>query len=193
MNYYNNEELFAIGFASIGKNVLISKDAKFYNPQNIYLGNHIRIDDFCVLSAGSEIRIEDHVHLAVGCTLIGQGKIHLSKFCGLSSRVSVYSSNDDYSGHYLTGPTVDNQFRGVNIGHVFIGKHVIVGSGSIILPDVRLEEGVAVGALTVIRKNCRAFGIYSGNPAQLIKQRNQNILKLEQEFLSSNLEKIGNS
>lgn len=190
MNFYERSELEKIGFASLGHHVLVSRDAKFYNPQNIYLGNHIRIDDFCVLSAGSEIRIEDYVHLAVSCTLIGQGKIHLSNFCGLSSRVSVYSSNDDYSGSFLTGPTVADEFRHVNIGPVFFGKHVIVGAGSVILPNTTLEEGVAVGALSVIRKDCKAFGIYSGNPAQLIKERKTNILKLEADFLSSCMENI---
>jgi hypothetical protein len=35
MNFYTHEELNEIGFASVGQNVLISRNAKFYNPQNI--------------------------------------------------------------------------------------------------------------------------------------------------------------
>ena len=59
-----------------------------------------------------------------------------------------------------------------------LASHVIVGSGSVILPGVTLEEGVAVGALSVIRRNCAAFGIYSGNPARRVAERRQDLLAL---------------
>lgn len=182
MSYYKDEELKNIGFALVGEKVLISRHARFYNPHNIYLGSNIRIDDFCVLSAGKEIIIEDYVHLAVGCLLIGHERIYLSKFCGLSSRVSIYSSTDDYSGNYLTNPTVPNEYRNVCSGSVFIGKHVIIGSGSVILPNVNLEEGVAIGALSVIRKNCKSYGVYLGNPARYLKDRSRKIVELEKQF-----------
>jgi galactoside O-acetyltransferase len=68
-------------------------------------------------------------------------------------------------------------------GDVKIGRHVIIGSGSIVLPNVILEEGVAVGALSLIRKDCKAFGIYSGSPAKRISERKRNLLELEKEFL----------
>lgn len=187
MNFYTHEELNEIGFSSVGQNVLISRNAKFYNPQNIKLASNIRIDDFCVLSAGSSIEIEDYVHIAVGCTLIGNGEIHLSKFAGLSSNVAIYSSSDDFSGNYLTGPTITIDFRNVNSAKVFIGRHVIIGSGSIILPNAIIEDGVAVGALTVIRKRCKAFGIYLGNPARLIKERKKDLLQLEEKFLAEHM------
>lgn len=176
----------SMGFASVGENVLISDRASFYNCANISLGNNVRIDDFCVLSAGTGgIAIGSYVHLAVFSSLIGSGKITLSDFSGISSRVSIYSSNDDYSGASLTNPTVPSQFSGVTHVDVFLGKHVIVGSGSVILPGVTLEEGVAVGALSLVTKSCKAFGIYVGNPAKFIKERKRGLLDLEKALLSS--------
>jgi galactoside O-acetyltransferase len=47
---------------------------------------------------------------------------------------------------------------------------------------VTLEEGVAVGALSLLNKNCEAFGIYAGNPVRRIKERKCNLLELEQKF-----------
>ena len=181
----NREAIEKMGFAEIGSNVLISEKATFYNCNKIKLGDNCRIDDFCVVAAGEGgVNIGRFVHIAVGSTLIGTGNITLSDFSGLSSRVAIYSSSDDYSGAFMTNPTVPQQFTNVKHADVYLGKHVIVGSGSVILPGVRLEEGVAIGALSLVTKNCKAFGIYAGNPAKFIKERKKDLLTLEQQLLN---------
>lgn len=182
----NRSVIESMGFASVGENVIISDRASFYNCTNISLGNNVRIDDFCVLAAGvGGISIGDYVHIAVGSTLIGAGKITMSDFSGLSSRVSIYSSSDDYSGAAMTNPTVPSQYTNVTHADVFIGRHAIVGSGSVVLPGVTLEECVAIGALSLVQKNCKAFGIYFGSPAKLISERKRDLLELEKTFLSN--------
>lgn len=174
-----------MGFASVGANVQVSDRASFYGISRIALGDNVRIDDFCVLSAGvGGISIGQHVHIAVYSSLIGAGKITLSDFCNISSRVSIYSSSDDYSGATMTNPTVPSEYTGVIHADVFLGKHVIVGSGSVILPGVTLEEGVAVGALSLVTKDCAAFGVYVGNPARRIKERKRDLLALEQKLMA---------
>lgn len=186
MAMLSREAIEARGFAFVGENVQISDRASFYGASRIALGNNIRIDDFCVLSAGvGGISVGDHVHIAVYSSLIGAARITLSDFCNISSRVAIYSSNDDYSGATLTNPTVPSEYTGVTHADVFLGKHVIVGSGSVILPGVTLEEGVAVGALSLVHKRCEAFGIYAGNPARRIKERKRDLLELEQRFMTS--------
>jgi galactoside O-acetyltransferase len=185
MSILNHIEIERMGFAFVGKNVLISDRASFYNCANISLGNNVRIDDFCVLSAGAGgIMIGNHVHVAVYSSLIGAGMITLSDFSNISSRVAIYSSNDDYSGTTMTNPMVPVQYTGTTHADVIVGRHVIIGSGSVLLPGVTLEEGVAVGALSLVNKNCDAFGIYAGNPAKRIKERKRDLLELETIFLS---------
>lgn len=185
MAMLGREAVKALGFASVGENVEISDRASFYGAGRITLGSNVRIDDFCVLSAGVDgISIGNYVHIAVYSSLIGAGKISLSDYCNISSRVAIYSSNDDYSGAAMTNPTVPSEFTGVTHADVFLGKHVIVGSGSVILPGVTLEEGVAVGALSLVHRNCEAFGIYAGNPARRVKERKRDLLDLEQRFTS---------
>lgn len=186
MTMLSREAIKAIGFASVGSNVQISDKASFYGVGRIWLGNHVRIDDFCVLSAGiGGLFIGHHVHIAVYSSMIGAGKITLSDFCNISSRVSIYSSSDDYSGATMTNPTVPSKYTGVTHADVFLGKHVIVGSGSVILPGVTLEEGVAVGALSLVNRDCNAFGIYAGNPARRINERKRDLINLEKIFLAS--------
>ena len=179
------EAIEHMGFAAVGANVSISDRASFYNCPGISIGNNVRIDDFCVLSAGvGGISIGQHVYIAVYSSLIGAGKISLSDFCNISSRVSIYSSSDDHTGATMTNPTVPAAYTGVRHADVFLGKHVLVFGGSVILPGVTLEEGVVVGALSLIKRNCEAFGIYAGNPARRVKERKRDLLKLEQKFLA---------
>lgn len=186
MAMLSREAIEMIGFAAVGENVLISDRASFYGANRLALGDNVRIDDFCVLSAGAGgISIGQHVHIAVYSSLIGSGKITLSDFCNISSRVSIYSSSDDYSGATMTNPTVPSEYTGVMHADVFLGKHVIVGSGSVILPGVSLEEGVAVGALSLVTKHCGAFGIYVGNPARRIKERRRDLLEIERRFMAT--------
>jgi galactoside O-acetyltransferase len=137
-----------------------------------------------VLSAGKGgIEVGSYIHIAVYTSLIGAGKIVLRDFSNISSRVAIYSSNDDYSGNSMTNPMVPDEFTNVNHADVIIGRHVIIGSGSVILPGVNLKEGAAIGALSLVAKDCEAYGIYSGVPARKIKERARDLLKLEQAFL----------
>lgn len=192
MPYYSAEELKVSGLAAFGEDVRISKMSAIYNPERISVGNHVRIDDFCVLSAGDEgIEIGDYVHIAVYCSLIGMGKIKLNDFCNLSSRVSIYSSNDDYTGKYLTNPTVPVEFTGVDHDKVIAGKHVIIGSGSVVLPGVCLNDGVAVGALSLVTRDCQAFGVYGGVPARRIGERKRDLLVLEAQLRQQSIPDSG--
>jgi len=169
-----------MGFADFGSNVLLSDKASYYNCKSIRFGSNVRVDDFCVLSAGDGgIEIGNHVHVAVFSALIGRGKITIGDFANLSSRVSVYSSSDDYSGSAMTNPTVPASLTHVYHADVIVGRHVIIGSGSIVLPGVTLQEGVAVGALSLVKQDCGAFGIYAGVPAKRKGERKRDLLALE--------------
>lgn len=180
MAFLTEKQLNEMGFAALGHNVLISDKASIYGAHRIKIGNNVRIDDFCVLSAGNGgIEIGNYVHIAVFALLIGAGKITVSDFAGVSSRVSIYSSNDDYSGLFLTNPTVPVEYTNVTHADVYLGKHVIIGSGSVVLPGVILHDGVAVGSLSLVTKDCDEFGIYIGSPAKKIKNRKRDLLELE--------------
>jgi galactoside O-acetyltransferase len=186
MSYYSPDELNTLAFKRMGENVLISTKASLYGVDKISIGDNTRIDDFVVISAGEGgIDIGCNVHIAVFSSLIGAGKITLSDFTNISSRVSIYSSNDDYSGSSMTNPTIPPCFTNVTHDVVYIGKHAIVGCGSIILPGVELKEGVAVGALSLIRLDCEDWTIYAGNPAKKIKNRKKGLLDLEIKYLES--------
>lgn len=183
MSFLRRQTLLKKGFKYLGKNVKISDRAMFYNAKNISIGDNSRIDDFCVLSAGEGgIEIGRNVHISTYVFIVGRGAIYINDFVGLASRVSIYSSNDDWSGKYMTNPTIDQEFTHVIYGSVNIKKHVLVGVGSIILPNVVLEEGVSIGALSLVKENCKSFYMYGGIPAKIIKKRSKRLLDTEKKF-----------
>ena len=67
---------------------------------------------------------------------------------------------------------------------IHIGKHVIIGANSIVFPGVQLAEGCSVGAMALVNKSTQPWGIYVGNPARRVKERKQDLLALEKEFLA---------
>ena len=187
MGFLTTSQLSAMGFHSCGRGVLISDKASFHGVLRISIGEFVRIDDFCVLSAGiGGIFIGNHVHIGCHSSLIGKERITLGDFSNISSRVSIYSSSDDYSGNYMTNPMIPDEFKNVNHRPVNIGKHSILGCGSVILPGANLGEGCAVGALSLVREPCEPFGIYAGIPARRRADRAHGILEHEKRFLEEN-------
>lgn len=194
IGYYTVTELQDLGLKSFGNNVLISKKASIYNTIEISIGDNVRIDDFVILSG--KITIGSHVHIASFCSVSGgKNGVIISDFCGLSSHVRIFSNSDDYSGETLTNPCIPPHFKKVASKQIILEKHCIVGSGSMILPNAYLAEGVAVGAMSLVAKKTLPWGIYFGIPAKRIKERKKNLLELEEEYLKyyhSNLGGGGN-
>jgi len=186
---YSDEELQQLGLAAVGRNVSIHRSVVLINPQGIQIGNNVRIDCFAILSAGHEgIKIGSCVHIATGTALFGSGAaIVLEDFCGLSSRVSIYTSTEDYSGSNLTNPTVPDEFRKIKSGPVILRKHAIVGAGCVILPSVELKIGASIGALTCIRKNVGEFEICVGaaQKPRVIGRRDRKLLEVEAAYRNS--------
>ena len=181
-SFYNQEEIKQLGFKHIGKNVLISKHACFYTPEEIIIGNNVRIDDFCILSG--KITIGNYIHIAAYSALYGGNKgITIYDFANLSSRITIYAKSDDYSGETMSNPLIPEKYKNVNQEEVIIHKHVIIGSGSIVLPGVIIHEGCSIGSLSLVTKTLDPWTINAGIPAKKIKERSKNLLILEQKFL----------
>ena len=169
---------------SCGKNVIIGKTVRIRYPELVSVGDNVIIDDFCYISTALEIG--NYVHISSGCKIIGgRGcKLVMEDFSTFSPDVIIAAGSDDYMGGIAT-PLVPAEFKGhVEYGTTVIGRHCIVGSGSVILPNVTLNTGSAVGALSLVKEDLEEWFLYAGVPAKKIKYRDKDsILNLEQQFL----------
>ncbi|GMR18054.1 MAG: acyltransferase [Gammaproteobacteria bacterium] len=183
-SFLSLDELKEIGFKRIGKNPRVSRYARFYSAEEISLGDDVRIDDFCILSGN--IALGNYVHIAPACNVYGQGGVVLEDFSGISSKVSVYSANDYFLGEAMISTTLGEENMKQEVGPVMLRKHVIIGSGCVVLPFVEVEIGAVVGALSLVKGIIREWSVYAGTPAKFIKKReSENIIRLEKEFLET--------
>ena len=177
-SYYTEQELKELGFAELGEHVQISRKVSIYGASQMRIGNHVRIDDFCVLSG--KITFGNYIHIAVMTALFGgTAGITLEDFSAISSRCAVYATTDDYSGEYMTNPPVPEEYTNVINAPVRIGKHAIIGTGSTILQGVTIAEGCALSAMTLAAKDTKPWGIYMGYQCIRVKERSQELLKLD--------------
>lgn len=184
-SFYSEDELLNLGLKTYGKNVKISRQACFYGADNITIGNNVRIDDFCILSGN--ISLGSNIHIAAFSALYGGEKgIVIEDFANLSSRVSVYSVSDDYSGETMTNPTIPGEFKNVLSAAVYIGKHSIIGCNAVILPGVHIAEGSSFGSFSFINRDSEPWTINVGIPFRKIKDRSKNVLVLEKKYKKNN-------
>jgi galactoside O-acetyltransferase len=183
-DFYTAEELKELGLKSYGHNVLLSKKASLYGINNIEIGNNVRIDDFCILSGS--IKLGNNIHIAA-YTLLGAGSygIELEDFAGLSSRCAVYAQSDDYTGYSLANSTISEKYKKVSGGKVLLKRHVIIGTGTTILPNVTIGEGSSVGAMSLVNKSLGEWGIYFGIPCRKINNRSKVLLEYEKAFIAN--------
>lgn len=181
--YFTEDDLADAGFKSLGRNVRVAKNNTMVGVENISIGDHVRIDGYCgLIASGGRLDIGSYVHIGGWSYLsAGQG-IRLDDFSGLSQGVRIYSRTDDYSGKHLTNPTVPAKYTGGVGGEVVLGRHVILGSGTVVLPRVTVGEGASVGALSLVTKNLEAWGVYFGCPVRRLKSRSKKLLELEADL-----------
>lgn len=184
MTYFSPDELSLLGFKHLGKDVQVSRKASIYYPHQVAIGDRSRIDDFCVLAGN--ISIGSNVHLAVFCNLAaGRSEIIMDDFSGLAYGCHVIAQSDDYSGESLTNPTVPHRFKNEINSTVHIGRHAILGTGTVVLPGVHVSEGTSTGALTLLNRTTSPWSIYVGSPGRRIRERSRAVLKVEEDYLRS--------
>ena len=189
MPYLSEDGLRGIGFKRLGRGVKISDKTCIYNPELMDIDDHSRIDDLCIISG--RVKCGRNVHIAVMCNIAGgQPGIILESFVGISYGVHIFSQSDDYSGTALTGPTIPVAYKKEYKAQVIIRRHSIVGSASIIMPGVVLEEGTSVGAMSLVTKSTEPWSIYVGIPARRIKARKRDLLKLESAYLQEQADRL---
>lgn len=173
-------------FKKIGKNVEIGRNVYFRYPELVEIGDNVIIDEFCYFTTA--LSICDYVHIAPHCSIIGgkTSKLILSSFSGLSAGCRIICGSDDYLTG-LTNPNIPMIFRGkTKSTEIFIGKHAVLGTNTIVHPGIRIGEGVATGSGTLVTRNLDDWQIYIGSPAKIYKSRDkENILQKESEFLKT--------
>lgn len=134
---------------SCGSNLIIAGKPRVFCPQNISVGNNVRINDGVQLSPQEgHIYIGDYVTFSRGAQVVA-GSLDTSHW-----------KDEQYKNHIHT-------FKDVHIG-----EGTWLSINSIILPGVSISgKGVIVAAGAVVTKNVdEDYVIVGGCPAKIIKR-----------------------
>jgi galactoside O-acetyltransferase len=182
MSYLTRNKLLQKGFRHLGKKVQISDKCSIYKPENICIGDNARIDDYCILSASHKIVIGNYVHIGCHSVILGNELIEINDFAGVSMRCTIISSNADYSGYYMTNPQIPDKYLNTISAPIVMGKHSLIGAGSMILPGVSLGQGAVIGAMSLVKHSIAEWEVWAGIPAKYIHDRERLIKSMEKQI-----------
>lgn len=111
--------------------------------KDIFVGDHVRID----YSHAELIYIDDHAHITGGCRLL----CHQRDLKG-------YRKGDDAAK------------LPYKLGEIHIGKGVMIGMETLIMPGVTIGDGAIVGAYSLVTKDIPPYTIATGRPAKIVKE-----------------------
>ena len=149
-SFYNSVKTFVLTW-------LLSKRLKTF-------GREIRINAWCHFGS-KKVSVGDYCNFN-GMTVAGCGELNIKNGFHSGTNILVITSNHDYysNDHFPYG--YDDISK-----PVFIGNAVWVGSNVTILPGAKVGDGVILQAGSVVHGSLASSGIYGGNPAKLIKKR----------------------
>lgn len=179
MTYFSQKELEKIGFSSVGKEVHISTRCSIYAPHRINIGDNVRIDDFCLVSATGDagrLDIGSHIHIATYVGLYAGAGIQIGDFCTISSKTTLYSTSDDYSGEYLIGPQIPEKYLKIDKRPITMEKYSAIGAHAFVMPGVFMGEGSVLGTMSLARNDLAPWYIYAGIPAEKLKERKKDLI-----------------
>lgn len=151
------------------------------HTDRLVIGAYSRIDDGAILTG--DIEIGHHVHIGANVLLTGRYGIKIGDYSGLSPFVLLLTGSDDFSGRSMINPTVPDEYKPfLKTGPVAVGRSSMVGAHSTIMPGVIIGDGVAVGAYSLVNKNCIDNSLYAGRPAKRLKERCKDVWELISRF-----------
>jgi galactoside O-acetyltransferase len=190
--YYSNKNLIDLGCKKIGENSKISNKTSIYSD-NFTIGNNVRIDDFVTIKG--KVNIKNNVHIAKGCTLSGGNKgIFIDEFSAISNFVQFFTISDDYIAPYITSAIFNKKliknYSKIYNKSIHVGKNVLIGSMSVILPGTIIGDYSSIGAFSILYKNIEKGFYYSNHNKIIIKKRNISVMKIKMQkikkYLKSN-------
>ncbi|MFA5359790.1 MAG: DapH/DapD/GlmU-related protein [Patescibacteria group bacterium] len=117
----------------------------------------------------SNVKICKNVSISENVIMYRTAPITIGEHTMIACNVIIHTSTHDYNNHPMWLTRIDRP--------IYIGKHVWIGAGAIILPGVKIEDYAVVGAGSIVTANVPKGAIVAGNPARIIKFRNIDKIK----------------
>ncbi len=172
--------------AGRGQGVILGKTVRIRKPERVTLGDFSILDDFTYISCGLSVGRYTHIG-ANGVLIGGDAHITIGDFVNIAPGCRLIAASHDFLEGGLAGPAIPPDLAGLSItADIHLADHVLLGTGTVILPGCQLPEGLATGAMTLLtpKMKLEPWTLYVGSPARPVKQRlSAPILEAAQKLL----------
>ncbi|APR83773.1 Hypothetical protein A7982_09122 [Minicystis rosea] len=160
----------------MGERVMIDVGVVIQSPENVFLGDDVWLDNYCVLIAGlpgsevtsrrilpnpafrgerGQIRIGDRCHIAVHTVVQGHGGVSLGTDVAVGAHSMIYSQTlhyrgEDYDGDPDDYDSVPKYGCGAGQAHCIVEGPVEMRAGSAVLGGTMVLPGSTVGRFSVV-------------------------------------------
>jgi acetyltransferase-like isoleucine patch superfamily enzyme len=137
------------------------------SKEGIYIGKKSKIGAFSILeSVGGYISLGEECSIKEYCLIYGTGGVEIGNYVRIATHVSIIAENHNYDDIHLP------IFRqGVSYKGIKIGNDVLIGTRTVILDGVTIEDGCVVGAGSVVTDSIPPNSVVVGNPAKILRER----------------------
>jgi acetyltransferase-like isoleucine patch superfamily enzyme len=149
------------------KSVIRSRTRLDVFPFNQFvLGNGSVIEDFATINNGvGDVIIGDKTFIGLGDVIIGP--VRIGNHVMLAQNIVISGLNHGYED-----VEVPPSLQKVSCKEIVVSDNVWIGANSVITAGVTLGKHCVIGAGSVVTKDVPAYTVAVGNPARLIKKYN---------------------
>ena len=147
------------------KSVIYRSVRKDIVPFNTFsMGNYSVIEDYAIINnAVGDIMIGSHTRIGLGNTIIGP--VTIRDKVNIAQNVVISGLNHNFEN---ISKMIAEQ--GVNTKQITIEDNVWIGANCIILAGVHIGKHVVIGAGSVVTKDISPYSVAMGNPARVVKK-----------------------
>lgn len=157
----------------LGTSVFIDSRCMIFQNKDgghVTLGDKARIyrDTIMETGRGSSITLDEQASIHPRCQLNAYlASIHIGKWTMIAANCALYSYD-----HGIAPDLPTRKQPLTSKGDIVIGDEVWIGTGVIILSGVSIGDGAVIGAGAVVTQSIPPGAIAVGNPARVVKMRN---------------------
>jgi acetyltransferase-like isoleucine patch superfamily enzyme len=158
--------LFMFCYISRGHGSVIYRSVRKDLPpfRKFRLGRYSVIESFsCINNAVGDLIIGDYSRIGIGNTIIGP--VNIGNHVNLAQNITVTALNHNYED--ISKP-IDTQ--GISTKQVTIEDDVWIGANSVVLPGVTIGKHAIIGAGSIVSRDIPPYSVCVGSPAKVIKQ-----------------------
>ena len=193
LGLFLRSKLYPVLLGRTGRNVTFGVNVVLRHPHKIAIGDNVVIDDGCCLDAkgtdnrgitigngvfvgrntilsckNGDIVIEDNANIGFNSEIFSASRVRLGKNALVAAYTYLVGGDHLYDRVDVPVGQQGRTARGIDVGdNVWLGAHVVVTDGS------RIGRDVIVGAGAVVVGEIQEFGIATGVPAKIVRDRRE--------------------